>query len=72
MVELQEFNILDFNRIGLYNFLLKDNGRSTVSRVDIDKYGIDNGYIFDNTYNMVNEKDKLLDLMDAIDGTDSE
>jgi predicted ATPase len=63
---------LDFNRVGLYNFLLKDNGRSTVSRVDIDKYGIDNGYIFDNTYNMVNEKDKLLDLMDAIDGTDSE
>ncbi len=58
---------LDFNKVGLYNFLLKENARSVVSRVNIDRYGIDNKYIFDNIYSVTKEKNELLDLMDKID-----
>lgn len=57
---------LDCKKVALYNFILKDN-YSVVKRIPIDKYGINNKYIFDSTYAMSKEKNILLDLMDSID-----
>lgn len=57
---------LDYKKVSLYNFVLKGNS-SVVQRVPIDKYGINNTYIFDSTYAMSKEKNRLLDLMDSID-----
>lgn len=58
---------LDYEKVALYNFILKDN-KSTVKRIKVDKYGINSKYIFDNTYALTKEKNKLLDLLDTIDG----
>jgi len=57
---------LDYKKVALYNFILK-NESSTVKRIEIDKYGINNTYIFDSTYATSKEKNKLLDLMDSLD-----
>jgi len=57
---------LDYEKVALYNFILKDN-KSTVKRIKVDKYGINSKYIFDNTYALTKEKNKLLDLLDTID-----
>jgi len=56
---------LDNKKIALYNFVLKD-AKSMVKRIKIDKYGINNKYIFDSTYATTKEKNHLLDLMDEI------
>lgn len=58
--------ILDYSKVSLYNFEFKNNMRSTVKRVKIDKYGILNKYIFDNTYSMTKEKNQLLEIMELI------
>lgn len=66
--EILEDNIaIDHRKIGLYNFILK-NSQSTIKKVDIDKYGIKNKYIFDNTYSITSEKNRFLELLDLIDG----
>ncbi len=65
--ELIEDNIsLDYKKVSLYNFTLR-NEESIIDKVEINKYGINNKYIFDSTYSITNEKNKLLDAMDLID-----
>lgn len=57
---------LDYKKVALYNFEL-DGQKSVVTRVPIDKYGINNNYIFESTYSLTETKNKLLDAMDSID-----
>ncbi|MFK5976573.1 MAG: AAA family ATPase [Sulfurovum sp.] len=70
-IEIYENNIQDeisieYKKIALYNFILNDN-KSIIKRVKIDKYGINNKYIFDNTYSIIKEKNQFLDILDLID-----
>lgn len=58
---------LDHKKVSLYNFILNDEKKSNISRVKISNYGIENKYIFDNTYNITKEKNDLYDLMDSLD-----
>jgi len=57
---------IDYRKVGLYNFILGDSG-STIEKVNISKYGINNKYIFDNTYSLIKEKNELIDLLDELD-----
>ena len=57
---------LDYRKVSLYNFTLK-NENSIIDKVEINKYGINNKYIFDSTYAITDEKNRLLDAMDLID-----
>jgi len=57
---------IQYKKIALYNFILK-NDKSTIQRVKIDKYGINNKYIFDNTYSLTKEKNQLINILDSID-----
>ena len=57
---------IEHKNIALYNFILNNN-KSIIERVKIDKYGINNKYIFDNTYSLIKEKNELLDMLDLID-----
>lgn len=59
---------LNHKEIAIYNFILnEDLNSSIIDSVSIDKYGINNQYIFDNINNITKEKNKLLDLLDLID-----
>jgi len=60
---------IDYRQVGLYNFILEENG-SVVEKVNISKYGINNKYIFDNTYALIKEKNELIDLLDTLDARD--
>lgn len=63
---LEDDIAIDYRKIALYNFTLK-GAKSTVKKVDIDKYGIQNDYIFENTYSITKEKNRFLNLLDLID-----
>jgi len=58
---------INYKKVALYNFIL-ENGKSSISKVPINKEGINNKYIFENTYALTKEKNKLLDLLDSING----
>jgi predicted ATPase len=53
-------------KVAIYNFILNDNNRSKVTKVKVDEYGIDNEYIVKNTYEVIDKRQSLLDLIDKI------
>lgn len=57
---------IDYRKISLYNFILHGD-KSKISRIKINRSGIQSKYIFDSTYTVTKEKNKLLDIMDIID-----
>ena len=66
-----EFNFddkvaIDYKKVSLYNFIL-NNDKSRISRIKINRSGIQSKYIFDSTYSVTKEKNKLLDILDNID-----
>jgi predicted ATPase len=66
-----EFNFddkvaIDYRKVSLYNFIL-NNDKSRISRIKINRSGIQSKYIFDSTYSVTKEKNKLLDILDNID-----
>lgn len=66
-----EFNFddkvaIDYKKVSLYNFIL-NNDKSRISRIKINRSGIQSKYILDSTYSVTKEKNKLLDILDNID-----
>jgi predicted ATPase len=68
---LKKENIYDlsinYKKVNVYNFLLQENEKSIVKKVKIDKEGIDNDYIFDNIYEIIKEKNNLIEELDKLD-----
>ena len=59
---------LNHKEIAIYNFILdNDSESSIINAVELDKYGINNQYIFNNISSISNERNKLLDLLDLVD-----
>ena len=66
-----EFNFddkvaIDYKKDSLYSFILH-NDKSRISRIKINRSGIQSKYILDSTYSVTKEKNKLLDILDNID-----
>jgi len=58
---------LDSQKISLYTFSPDDKGRSIVRKTPLDSQGIESEYIFDRTYDVIKEKNHLLELLESYD-----